>query len=67
MRLERDCDSDLALNVLTGLVWRLSPDPSSVDFVTPLMVCAPMWSNQMTQTRLLKELPTLDDIDISAL
>jgi hypothetical protein len=64
-RLECDCDSDLDPDVLGALLARLSPDPSSADFITPPMVCAPMCSNHVMQMRLLRELPTLDDIDIT--
>jgi hypothetical protein len=44
---------------------RLSPNPSSADFVTLPAAGAPMCSDQVVQTRLLRELPTLDDIDIA--
>jgi hypothetical protein len=66
MRLECGRDSGLDLVVLGALLARLSPDPSSVDFVTPPAACAPMCSDQAVRTRLLRELPTLDDIDIAA-
>jgi hypothetical protein len=65
MWLERDRDSGLDSDVLGALLARLSPDPSSVDFVTPLAVGAPMSSDQVVRTRLLRELPTLDDIGIA--
>jgi hypothetical protein len=48
------------------LLARLSPDMFSVEFVTPLAACAPMCLDQAVRTRLLRELPTLDDIDIVA-
>jgi hypothetical protein len=51
---------------LGALLRRLSPDPSSVDFVSPSAVCGPMCSDQAARTRLLRELPTLDDINIVA-
>jgi hypothetical protein len=66
MWLERDRDSGLDPDVLGALLARLSLDPSLVDFVTPLAVGAPMCSDQVVRTRLLRELPTLDDIDIAA-
>jgi hypothetical protein len=62
--MEHGCDSGLDLDVLGALLARLSADPSSVDFVTPLASCASMCSDQATRMRLLRELPTLDDIDI---
>jgi hypothetical protein len=52
-------------NVLGTLLARLSLDPSSINFVTPLAAYAPMCSDQATLMRLLRELPTLDDIDIT--
>jgi hypothetical protein len=58
-------NSDLTSDVLGILLGRLSPDPSSIDFITPPAVCVPMCSNQVTRTRLLRELPMLDDIDIA--
>jgi hypothetical protein len=35
----------LALDVLVTLPGRLSPDPSSTDFITPLIVYAPICSD----------------------
>jgi hypothetical protein len=64
--LERGHRSDLATDVLATLLERLSPDPSSTDFITPLAACAPMCSDQAMRTRLLKELPMLEDIGITA-
>jgi hypothetical protein len=58
---EHGRESDFTPDVLDALLGRLSPDPSSVDFITPPVVCAPM-----SETRQLKELPTLDNIDIVA-
>jgi hypothetical protein len=64
-RLERSRDSGLDPDMLGTLLVRLSPDLSSVDFVTPPTACAPMCLDQAAWTRLLRELPTLDDIDIA--
>jgi hypothetical protein len=63
-QLERDRDSSLDLDVLGTLLVRLSPNPSSADFVTPPAAYAPMCSDQAMRMRLLRELPMLDDIDI---
>jgi hypothetical protein len=65
-RLERGRDSGLDPNVLGTLLVRLSPNPSSVDFVTPPVAYAPMCSDQATQMRLQRELLMLDDINIVA-
>jgi hypothetical protein len=64
-RLERGHDFGLDPALLGALLARLSPDSSSVDFITPLVPCPPMCLDQAVWTRLLRELPTLDDIDIT--
>jgi hypothetical protein len=65
-RLERGHYSDLDLDMLGALLGRLSPDLFSVDFITHLAVYAPICSDLVTWMRLLRELPTLDDIDVAA-
>jgi hypothetical protein len=42
--MERGHDSNLVPDMLGTLLGRQSPDPSSVNFITALMVCAPMCS-----------------------
>jgi hypothetical protein len=64
-RLDHGCDSSLAQDALGTLLVRLSSDLSSVNFITPPAVCAPMCSDQVMWTRLLRELLMLDDIDIA--
>jgi hypothetical protein len=63
--LEHGHNSDLAPDMLGTLLGRLSLDPSSINFITPLAVYAPMCSDQVTRRRLLSDLPTLDDISIA--
>jgi hypothetical protein len=46
---EHGRESDFTPDVLDALLGRLSPDPSSVDFVTPPVVCAPMCSDEATE------------------
>jgi hypothetical protein len=46
MQLEHGHDSCLDPDVLRTLLGRLSPDSSSVDFMTPLAACAPMCLDQ---------------------
>jgi hypothetical protein len=41
-RLEHGHESDLAPDMLGTLLGRMSPDPSSADFVTPQVDYAPM-------------------------
>jgi hypothetical protein len=66
MRLKRSHGSDLTPDVLRALLGKLSPDPYSSNFITPPPACAPLCSNQATRTRWLRELPTLDEIGITA-
>jgi hypothetical protein len=51
--------------VLVTLLGKLSPDSSSAEFVTPppppRVACVPIYSDQVTRTKLLRELATLDD------
>jgi hypothetical protein len=47
------------------MLSKLSIDLSSNDFVNPLTWCTPLCLDQVMRSLLLKELPTLDDIDIT--
>jgi hypothetical protein len=64
-RLDHGCDSDVAPDVLGAQLGRLSPDPCSVGFITPPAICTPVCSDQAARMRLLRELPTLEDISIA--
>jgi hypothetical protein len=64
-RLERGRGFDLTPEVQRNLLGKLSPDPSSNDFITPPPICAPLCADQAMRTRLLRELPTLDEISIT--
>jgi hypothetical protein len=64
-RLERGHGSDLDPSVLTGMLSKLSVDPSSGDFINPLAPCIPLCLDQAMRSMLFKEFPTLDDIDIT--
>jgi hypothetical protein len=46
-QLEHDRDSGLGSDMLGGLLARLSPDPSLVDFVTAPAAYTPMCSDQV--------------------
>jgi hypothetical protein len=63
--LEHGQDSGLAPEGLGALLGTLGHDPSLVDFIIPSMFCAPMCLDQAVRTRLLRELPMLDDIGIT--
>jgi hypothetical protein len=51
--------------VLTGMLLKLSVNPSSNNFINPSAWCMPLCLDQATRSMLLKALPTLDDIDIA--
>jgi hypothetical protein len=51
--------------VLTGMLLKLSVNPSSNNFINPPAWCMPLCLDQATRSMLLKALPTLDDIDIA--
>jgi hypothetical protein len=63
--LEHGHDSGLDQDVLGTQLARLSPDPSSINFITPLAACALMCSDQVARTRLLRKLCILDGINIA--
>jgi hypothetical protein len=69
MRLEHGDGLDLDPTVLTGMLSKLSINPSSADFINPSPPpawCMPLCLDQATRSLPLKELPTLDDIDITS-
>jgi hypothetical protein len=51
--LEHGQGSNLASNVQRTLLGKLSPDPSSADFITPPLNYTPLCSNQEIRRRLL--------------
>jgi hypothetical protein len=65
MRVEHDRWSDLDPSVLTGMLSKQSVDSSLGDFINPPVQCMPLCLDQAMRSLLLKELPTLDDIDIT--
>jgi hypothetical protein len=66
MQPKRGRGSDLDPKVLDGMLSKLSVDPSSGDFINPLVPCMPICLYQAVRSLLLKEMLTLDDIDIAA-
>jgi hypothetical protein len=62
--LKRGRGSDLAPYVPEGMLTKLSSDPSSSDFINPPVAFMPICLDQALRSQLLKEMPTLDDIDI---
>jgi hypothetical protein len=65
MWLERGRGTDLELGVLETMLSKLSTDISSIDFITPLAHCLPIWMDQAARSLLLKAMPMLDDISIA--
>jgi hypothetical protein len=63
-QVEHGRGSGFSPDVLSTLLGKLIPDPSSTD-LAPLLGCAPVCSDQPMRMRLLRELPTLDDIGIA--
>jgi hypothetical protein len=63
--LERSRGSDVDPKVLDGMLSKLSVDLSYGDFINPLVPCMPICLDQATRSQLLKEMPTMDDIDIT--
>jgi hypothetical protein len=56
---------DLDPKMLDAMLSKLCTDPISTDFVNPPTPCKPIFLDQATRSKLLKEMPTLDDIDIT--
>jgi hypothetical protein len=54
----------LAPDMQRAMLGKLSPDPFLADFTALPPVCAPLCSDQATRSRVLQELPTLDEIGI---
>jgi hypothetical protein len=50
---------------MTEMMSMLSVDPSSGDFINPLVSCVPLCLDQAMRSLLLKVLPKLDNIDIA--
>jgi hypothetical protein len=65
MWLECGRGTDLELGVLETMLSKLSTDISSIDFITPLAHCLPIWMDQAARSLLLKAMPMLDDISIA--
>jgi hypothetical protein len=64
-RLERGRGIELDPKVLDAMLSKLSSDPISADFVNPPLPCMLIFLDQATRSKLLKEMPTLDNIDIT--
>jgi hypothetical protein len=65
--LERGDVSALGEEALALVMGKLSPDPSSHDFVTPPVSYKPLCMDQAASTLLQVAMPSMDDIDIAAI
>jgi hypothetical protein len=61
---ERGHGTDLDLRVLDMMMSKLSSDPVSDDSVNPSPSCMPIFMDLAARLKLLKVMPTLDDMDI---
>jgi hypothetical protein len=64
-QLERGDRFVLGEEALALVMGKLSPDPSSHDFVTPPASCQPLCMDQATRTLLLVVMSSMDNIDIA--
>jgi hypothetical protein len=64
-RLEHGDGFVLGKEALALVMVKLSPDPSSHDFVTPLASYQPLCMDQAMRTLLLVAMPSMDDVDIA--
>jgi hypothetical protein len=64
-RLERGDGSMLGEEALALVMGKLSPNPFSHDFVTPLASCQPLCMNQVARTLRLVVMPSMDDVGIT--
>jgi hypothetical protein len=64
-RLEHGDESALSKEALALVMGKLSPNPSSHDFVTPPASCQPLCMDQATRSLLLVVMPSMDDVGIA--
>jgi hypothetical protein len=65
MWLERGDGSTLSEEALALVMGKLSPDPSSHGFVTPLTSCQPFCMGQAVRSLLLVVIPSMDNVGIA--
>jgi hypothetical protein len=61
-RLERGDRSALSDEALALVMGKLSPDPSSHDFITSTASCQPLCIDQAVRSMLLVAMPSMDDV-----
>jgi hypothetical protein len=56
---------DLGMRVLDSMLSNLCSDPIIDDLINRLPSCLPIFMDQAVRSKLLKEMSTLDDIDVT--
>jgi hypothetical protein len=64
-RIEHSDGSVLGKEALAHVMGKLSPNPSSYNFITPPASCQPLCFDQPARTLLLVVMPSMDDIGIA--
>jgi hypothetical protein len=64
-QLEHGDGSVLGDEALALVMGKLSPDPSSHDFITPPASCQPLCMDQAVRMLLLVAMPSMDDVGIT--
>jgi hypothetical protein len=64
-QLERGHETEMDRKVLEAMLSKLSFGPVSEDFVNPPSSCMPICLDQAMRSVLLKDIPTLDDTDVT--
>jgi hypothetical protein len=64
-RLEHGDGSALSEEVLALVMGKLSPNPSSHDFVTPPASCQPLCMDHTVRSLLLVAMPSMDNVGIA--
>jgi hypothetical protein len=65
MQLEHGRGIDMSMKVLDMMLSKLSSSPTSEDAINPPLSYLPIFMDQVMRSKLLKEMPMLDNIDIA--
>jgi hypothetical protein len=65
MRLECGYEMEMNLRVLDMMLSKLISNPVSNDSINPPPSCMPIFMEQAARSKLLKEMPKLDDIEVT--
>jgi hypothetical protein len=56
---------DQGMKVLDTMLSKLCSNLITDDFINPLLSCLPIFMDKAVRSKLLKEMPTLDNIDVT--